>query len=107
MDAGEMRRKANRIAILIIRGEQPVKDTKINLNKHPNYAYVAEGKNLTRKDNPAQIYKWEDAPLSKGIFACVADRKLMQQAVDIESIGAVKAAADMLTPEEILKRYAT
>lgn len=107
MDAGEMRRKANRIAILIIRGEQPVKDTKINLNRHPNYYYVAEGKNLKRKDNPAKIYKWEDAPLSKGSLACVTDRQLMQQAVDIESIGDIKAAADMLTPEEILKRYAT
>lgn len=49
MTADEMRRKSNELAILIIEGENAVKDEKYNMKNHPNYYMIAEGENLTRK----------------------------------------------------------
>lgn len=60
----EIRKKANRIAILIIEGEDAARDTKYDMKKHPFYKFVAEGKNLVRKKEPAVIYDWGSTELS-------------------------------------------
>ena len=69
MDPGEMRRKANRLAILIIEGEHALADNKYNMKMHRNYKYIAEGKNLKRKEEPAKIYDWGSTERATGICA--------------------------------------
>lgn len=105
MTPDEMRRKAKKIAILIIRGEQPVKDVKINLNKHPCYQYVAEGKNLKRKENPAKIYEWDKAELAEGQMVVTNDTR-GRNVIDISSMTDIEASGDIMTNEEILEKFA-
>ena len=44
MTPDEVRMLNNKYAILFIRGERPIKDTKYNILKHPNVVYSADGK---------------------------------------------------------------
>lgn len=104
MNADELRRKANKIAILIIRGEFPVKDTKLNPKNHVNYKWLAEGKNLKRKDNPVKIYRWEDTELAEGDVAVDQNIK-HKKVVDIDNIEMV-SAGQIFTENDILDKYA-
>ena len=93
----EMRRKANRIAILIIRGEFPALDNKIDLKRHRNYRYIAEGKNLTRKKEPAKLFLWGEPELAYG--GCQItwdfDNRTVIDADEIEASGKVLAEEEL------------
>ena len=43
MTPDEIRRMPTRDALLLIRGESPVRDRKYNIKKHPNYRYTQDG----------------------------------------------------------------
>lgn len=43
MTPDEIRRMPTREALLLIRGESPVRDRKYNIKKHPNYRYTQDG----------------------------------------------------------------
>ena len=98
----EVRRKANEIAILIIEGEDALKDKKYDMKNHKFYKYVAEGKNLTRKKSPAVIYDWGSTALSNG------DIKQLDtyqgRLSNIESLQ-IKSGK-VLSEEEIIREYA-
>lgn len=104
MDAGELRRKANKIAIIITRGEFPVKDTKLKPEKHVNYKWLAEGKNLTRADEPVKIYEWEKAEIAEGDIVTTKDVK-GKKVINIDNID-TGATGEIYTEADILKRYA-
>ena len=104
MNADELRRKANKIAIVIIRGEYPVKDVKLNPKNHVNYKWLAEGKNLTREDNPVKVYEWEKAEIAEGNM--VTDIKIKgKKTIDIDNID-TGSVGQIFTEEDILKQYA-
>ena len=105
MTADEMRRKSNELAILIIEGENAVKDEKYNMKNHPNYYMIAEGENLTRKKEPAKIYDWGSTAQSKGHMQSIsridaADRDKIVKLEDIEADSVV------MTEEELFERLA-
>lgn len=96
----EMRRKANRIAILIIEGENALMDEKYNMKRHKFYKYVAEGKNLTRKDDPAEIFDWGNVSLSSGLLSRKFTEEDYRNAVDLDR---VKSNVKIYDSEEYLK----
>ena len=104
MNADELRRKANKIAIIITRGEFPVKDTKLKPEKHVNYKWLAEGKNLTRADEPVKIYEWEKAEIAEGDIVTTKDIK-GKKVVNIDNID-TGATGEIYTEADILKIYA-
>lgn len=105
MTADEMRRKSNELAILIIEGENAVKDEKYNMKNHPNYYMIAEGENLTRKKEPAKIYDWGSTAQSKGHMQSISriDTANRDKIVKLEDI---EADSVVMTEEELLERLA-
>ena len=105
MTPDEMRRKSNKLAILIIEGENALRDEKYNMKQHPNYYMIAEGKNLKREEDPAKIYDWGSTAQSKGHMQSIsrinaADRDKIVKLEDI------KADSVVMTEEELLERLA-
>lgn len=105
MTADEMRRKSNKLAILIIEGENALKDEKYNMKNHPNYYMIAEGKNLTREKEPAKIYDWGSTAQAKGHMQSLSsiDAADRDKIVKLEDI---KADSVVMTEEELLERLA-
>lgn len=102
MNADELRRKANKIAIIVIRGEHPVKDVKLNPKNHVNYKWLAEGKNLTREDNSVKIYEWEKAEIAEG--SMVTDINIKgKKTIDIDNID-TGSVGQIFTEEDMLKK---
>lgn len=98
----EVRRKANRIAILIIEGENALQDNKYDMKKHKYYKYVAEGKNLKRKKEPAVIYDWGSVASSSGNI-----RQLNEYRGDLTNLDSLKIkSGKVLSEEEIIRKYA-
>lgn len=104
INADELRRKANKIAIIITKGEFPVKDTKLKPEKHVNYKWLAEGKNLTRADEPVKIYEWEKAEIAEGDIVTTKDVK-GKKVINIDNID-TGATGEIYTEADILKIYA-
>lgn len=101
MTADEMRRKSNKLAILIIEGENALKDEKYNMKKHPNYYMVAEGKNLKRKKEPAKIYDWGSTKQAKAHMEwqwniAEEDRDKVVRVHEIEADGVVMSEEELL-----------
>lgn len=101
MTADEMRRKSNKLAILIIEGENTLKDEKYNMKKHPNYYMVAEGKNLKRKKEPAKIYDWGSTKQAKAHMEwqwniAEEDRDKVVRMDEIEADGVVMSEEELL-----------
>lgn len=101
MTADEMRRKSNKLAILIIEGENALKDEKYNMKKHPNYYMVAEGKNLKRKKEPAKIYDWGSTKQAKAHMEwqwniAEKDRDKVVRVDEIEADGVVMSEEELL-----------
>ena len=101
MTADEMRRKSNKLAILIIEGENALKDEKYNMKKHPNYYMVAEGKNLKRKKEPAKIYDWGSTKQAKARMEwqwniAEEDRDKVVRVDEIEADGVVMSEEELL-----------
>lgn len=101
MTADEMRRKSNKLAILIIEGENALKDEKYNMKKHPNYYMVAEGKNLKRKKEPAKIYDWGSTKQAKAHMEwqwniAEEDRDKIVRVDEIEADGVVMSEEELL-----------
>ena len=105
MTPDEMRRKSNKLAILIIEGENALRDEKYNMKKHPNYYMIAEGKNLTREKEPAKIYDWGSTEQSKGHMQSISriDAADWDKIVKLEDI---EADSVVMTEEELLERLA-
>lgn len=99
----ELRRKANKIAILIIRGEHPVQDEKYDMKKHPYYEYIPEGKNLKKRKHyePAKVYDWGSTELAVGSVEIMKEYR--GQITDLSGVGGM---ARILTEAEVLKKYA-
>lgn len=98
----EVRRKANRIAILIIEGENALQDNKYDMKKHKYYKYVAEGKNLKRKKEPAVIYDWGSVASSSGNIC-----QLNEYRGDLTNLDSLKIkSGKVLSEEEIIRKYA-
>lgn len=66
MTPGELRNLSNRKSILLIRGEDPIIDFKINLKRCRNYEYMADGKR-TKKN----AYDWGRTEKSLGSVSTV------------------------------------
>ena len=64
MTPDEIRRMPTREALLLIRGESPVRDRKYNIKKHPNYRYMQDGgaKPYIHNPPPAPDYALTDLP---------------------------------------------
>lgn len=97
----EIRRKANRIAILIIEGEDALKDDKYNMKTHKYYKYVAEGKNLKRKREPACIYDWGSKKNTNTSFEILSNYEGRYIEIDNLPVKNIK----VLSSEEFLKQY--
>ena len=101
MTPDEMRRKSNKLAILIIEGENALKDEKYNMNQHPNYYMIAEGKNLTRTEDPAKIYDWGSTKQAKAHMEwqwniSKKDRNKVVRVDEIEADGVVMSEEELL-----------
>ena len=101
-DADEIRRKANRIALLIIEGEHALKDEKYNMKNHKYYRYVAEGKNLKRKKDPAYIFDWGTKELATGEMQILPEYR--GSVIDLQSMN-IKTPK-VMTDEELNRRVA-
>ena len=55
MTPDEIRRMPTRDALLLIRGESPVRDRKYNIKKHPNYRYTQDGGAKPYIHNPLPV----------------------------------------------------
>lgn len=64
MTPDEIRRMPTRDALLLIRGESPVRDRKYNIKKHPNYRYTQDGGAKPYIHNPLPVpdYTLPDLP---------------------------------------------
>ena len=64
MTPDEIRRMPTRDALLLIRGESPVRDRKYNIKKHPNYRYTQDGgaKSYIHNPPPVPDYALTDLP---------------------------------------------
>lgn len=99
----EVRRKANRIAILIIEGENALQDNKYDMKKHKHYKYVAEGKNLIRKKQPATIYDWGSVASSNGSIS-----QLKEYTGDLTNLDNLQIkSGKILSEEDIIRKYAS
>lgn len=101
MTPDEMRRKSNKLAILIIEGENALRDEKYNMNQHPNYYMIAEGKNLTRTEDPAKIYDWGSTKQAKAHMEwqwniSKKDRNKVVRVDEIEADGVVMSEEELL-----------
>lgn len=77
MTPDEIRRMPTREALLLIRGESPVRDRKYNIKKHPNYRYTQDGGAKPYIHNPpsAPDYALTDLPY---VFRTLDDFRFLE-----------------------------
>ena len=77
MTPDEIRRMPTRDALLLIRGESPVRDRKYNIKKHPNYRYTQDGgaKPYIHNPPPAPDYALTDLPY---VFRTLDDFRFLE-----------------------------
>ena len=77
MTPDEIRRMPTRDALLLIRGESPVRDRKYNIKKHPNYRYTQDGgaKPYIHNPPPAPDYALTDLPY---VFLTLDDFRFLE-----------------------------
>lgn len=78
MTPDEIRRMPTREALLLIRGESPVRDRKYNIKKHPNYRYTQDGgaKPYIHNPPPAPDYALTDLPY---VFRTLDDFRFLDE----------------------------
>ena len=83
MTPDEIRRMPTRDALLLIRGESPVRDRKYNIKKHPNYRYTQDGgaKPYIHNPPPAPDYALTDLPY---VFRTLDDFRFLEDEYEQE-----------------------
>ena len=83
MTPDEIRRMPTREALLLIRGESPVRDRKYNIKKHPNYRYTQDGGAKPYIHNPpsAPDYALTDMPY---VFRTLDDFRFLEDEYEQE-----------------------
>ena len=83
MTPDEIRRMPTRDALLLIRGESPVRDRKYNIKKHPNYRYTQDGgaKPYIHNPPPAPDYALTDLPY---VFCTLDDFRFLEDEYEQE-----------------------
>ena len=83
MTPDEIRRMPTREALLLIRGESPVRDRKYNIKKHPNYRYTQDGgaKPYIHNPPPAPDYALTDLPY---VFRTLDDFRFLEDKYEQE-----------------------
>ena len=83
MTPDEIRRMPTREALLLIRGESPVRDRKYNIKKHPNYRYTQDGgaKPYIHNPPPAPDYALTDLPY---VFRTLDDFRFLEDEYEQE-----------------------
>ena len=83
MTPDEIRRMPTREALLLIRGESPVRDRKYNIKKHPNYRYTQDGGAKPYIHNPPPVpdYALADLPY---VFRTLDDYTFLEDEHEIE-----------------------
>lgn len=83
MTPDEIRRMPTREALLLIRGESPVRDRKYNIRKHPNYRYTQDGgaKPYIHNPPPAPDYALTDLPY---VFRTLDDFRFLEDEYEQE-----------------------
>jgi len=83
MTPDEIRRMPTREALLLIRGESPVRDRKYNIKKHPNYRYTQDGgaKPYIHNLPPAPDYALTDLPY---VFRTLDDFRFLEDEYEQE-----------------------
>ena len=83
MTPDEIRRMPTRDALLLIRGESPVRDRKYNIKKHPNYRYTQDGgaKSYIHNPPPVPDYALTDLPY---VFRTLDDYTFLEDEHEIE-----------------------
>lgn len=83
MTPDEIRRMSTREALLLIRGESPVRDRKYNIKKHPNYRYTQDGgaKPYIHNPPPAPDYALTDLPY---VFRTLDDFRFLKDEYEQE-----------------------
>lgn len=83
MTPDEIRRMPTREALLLIRGESPVRDRKYNIKKHPNYRYMQDGgaKPYIHNPPPAPDYALTDLPY---VFRTLDDFRFLEDEYEQE-----------------------
>ena len=83
MTPDEIRRMPTREALLLIRGESPVRDRKYNIKKHPNYRYTQDGGAKPYIHNPpsAPDYALTDLPY---VFRTLDDFRFLEDEYEQE-----------------------
>lgn len=83
MTLDEIRRMPTRDALLLIRGESPVRDRKYNIKKHPNYRYTQDGgaKPYIHNPPPAPDYALTDLPY---VFRTLDDFRFLEDEYEQE-----------------------
>ena len=83
MTPDEIRRMPTREALLLIRGESPVRDRKYSIKKHPNYRYTQDGgaKPYIHNPLPAPDYALTDLPY---VFRTLDDFRFLEDEYEQE-----------------------
>lgn len=83
MTPDEIRRMPTLEALLLIRGESPVRDRKYNIKKHPNYRYTQDGgaKPYIHNPPPAPDYALTDLPY---VFRTLDDFRFLEDEYEQE-----------------------
>lgn len=83
MTPDEIRRMPTRDALLLIRGESPVRDRKYNIKKHPNYRYTQDGgaKPYIHNPPPAPDYALTNLPY---VFRTLDDFRFLEDEYEQE-----------------------
>lgn len=83
MTPDEIRRMPTREALLLIRGESPVRDRKYDIKKHPNYRYTQDGgaKPYIHNPPPAPDYALTDLPY---VFRTLDDFRFLEDEYEQE-----------------------
>ena len=83
MTPDEIRRMPTRDALLLLRGESPVRDRKYNIKKHPNYRYTQDGgaKPYIHNPPPAPDYALTDLPY---VFRTLDDFRFLEDEYEQE-----------------------
>ena len=83
MTPDEIRRMPTRDALLLIRGESPVRDRKYNIKKHPNYRYTQDGGAKPYIHNPPPVpdYALADLPY---VFRTLDDFRFLEDEYEQE-----------------------
>lgn len=83
MTPDEIRCMPTRDALLLIRGESPVRDRKYNIKKHPNYRYTQDGgaKPYIHNPPPAPDYALTDLPY---VFRTLDDFRFLEDEYEQE-----------------------